>query len=223
MWLPPEETVKKQLEFCFGIFIYQLQIFAGFSPSQGKEREEEVKTGGENFLTAPLALKTTTENPLGFGQSLVLFSSLCPSMDCLIWFSELPPGGRQNSELPQFPSHLPTGGNGWTLTFLGEGGNSSELFWRGAGVSEFLQEGSSILGGETSVRTGIPADCPLGGAIRPRKTEELCSPAPGHHLLITPSGGTPQDAGDPPPQSPGTLRAPNCSVCSQERGDFPRV
>lgn len=133
-WLPPEDTVKMQLEIYFGIFIHQLQIFAGFSPSQGKEREEEVKTGGENFLTAPLVLKTTTENPLGFEQSLVLFSSLCPSMDCLIWFSELPPGGRRNSELPQFPSHLQiggtpgVGGEGWTLAISGKGDNSSELF-----------------------------------------------------------------------------------------------
>lgn len=81
------------LEFCFGIFIHQLQIFTGFSPSQGKEREEEVKTGGENFLSAPLALKTTTENPLGFEQSLVLFSSLCPSVDCLIWVLRVSPRG----------------------------------------------------------------------------------------------------------------------------------
>lgn len=62
-------------------------------PSQGIEREEEVKTGGENSLTAPLALQKTTKNPLGFEQGFVLFCSWSPSADYLIWFSELPQVG----------------------------------------------------------------------------------------------------------------------------------
>ena len=44
-------------EWCFDTLKkHQLLTFVGFSPSQGKEREEEVKTGGENFLLVPLAL-----------------------------------------------------------------------------------------------------------------------------------------------------------------------
>lgn len=59
-------------ECCLGTFTHQLLIYTGFSPSQGKVKEEEVKTGGGEFSIASLALQITTENPLGVEQSLVL-------------------------------------------------------------------------------------------------------------------------------------------------------
>ena len=59
-------------ECCLGTFTHQLLIYTGFSPSQGKVKEEEVKTGGGEFSIAPLALQITTENPLGVELSLVL-------------------------------------------------------------------------------------------------------------------------------------------------------
>ena len=68
-----KKIVKMPLEeCCLGTFTHQLLICIGFSPSQGKVKEEEVKTGGGEFSTASLALQTTTENPLGVKQSLAL-------------------------------------------------------------------------------------------------------------------------------------------------------
>lgn len=37
-------------ECCLDTFTHQLLIYTGFSPSQGKVKEEEVKTGGENLV-----------------------------------------------------------------------------------------------------------------------------------------------------------------------------
>lgn len=77
-------------------------LLVGFSPSQGGEREEEVKAGGENLLLAPLAPQATTKNPLGSEQRLVLFGSGSPSTDCLIRCSELPEVGGRTLSCPSF-------------------------------------------------------------------------------------------------------------------------
>lgn len=90
------------------------------------------------------------------------------------------------------------------------------------GVSEFLRGNWSIYGGERPVWIGIWANSPLAGALRPRKTEALVSPAlSNRHRLTSPSRGTLLGAGDPLPQSPGPLRAFDCSLCCQEKGVFP--
>ena len=66
-WLLPEDAIKMPLEeCCFGTFTHQLLIFAGFSPSQGKAREEEVKTAGGEFSYCTSHLVDNNQNPPGF-------------------------------------------------------------------------------------------------------------------------------------------------------------
>lgn len=57
-------TVKMQLEGCFDDTLkHKLVIFTGFSPSQGRETKEEVRTGGENFLAAPRLVDNNQKPP----------------------------------------------------------------------------------------------------------------------------------------------------------------
>lgn len=95
MWLLSEGTVKMQLkECCFHTLRHQLLIFTGFSPSQGKEREEEVKSEGRIFLQHLSSCKQQPKTPLGLnGASYFLVA--CPLPWIASWFSELPQvGGR---------------------------------------------------------------------------------------------------------------------------------
>lgn len=140
----------------------QLPFWAGFSPSQGGDREEEVRAGGENLLLAPLAPQAAAKNPLGAEQHLVLFGCGSPSPDRLPWFSELPEVGGRTRSGPGF-ALIGTRRQGLGTGYPRRRKNSSKPFWRGAGVAECLQKSWSQAWGRRVPVSGSLRCLALGG------------------------------------------------------------
>lgn len=129
-----------------------------------------------------------------------------------------PSVGRQNTELPQFQSHLQRegppgkGGKGWGPAIPEKGVILQSHFGAALGVSEFLQESWSeaypYLGEKSACEPGSELTVLWVEPFGHRRRAGLPSTESPSADLSQPSHGTVLAAGDPPLQSPRSSRAP---------------